>query len=89
MPNHVTNILEFDCSKERAKEILDFLRNDGDIYGSIDFNKLFPMPQSLNIEAGSETDHGIEIYLTAVNPGTRSFGYEKRSSLIRPGIRAD
>lgn len=77
MPNHVTNILEFDCSKERAKEIMDFLRKDDDVYGSIDFNKLIPMPENLNIEAGSATDHGIEIYLTAVNPRTKDYGYEK------------
>ena len=77
MPNHVTNVLEFDCSRERAKEILEFLRNGDDVLGSIDFNKLIPMPESLNMEAGSETDRGIEIYLTAVNPGTKSYGHEK------------
>ncbi len=77
MPNHVTNVLEFDCSRERAKEILEFLRNGDDVLGSIDFNKLISMPESLNLEAGSETDRGIEIYLTAVNPGTKSYGHEK------------
>ena len=29
--DHVTNIIELDCSKERAKEIMDFLRKDSDV----------------------------------------------------------
>ena len=77
MPNHVTNILEFNCSRKRADEILTFLRKEDDVYGSIDFNKLIPMPESLDMEAGSDTDHGIEIYLTAVNPETKDYGHEK------------
>ena len=77
MPNHVTNILEFNCSRKRADEILTFLRKEDNVYGSIDFNKLIPMPESLDMEAGSDTDHGIEIYLTAVNPETKDYGHEK------------
>lgn len=77
MPNHITNILEFDCSKERSREIMEFVRVDDQEIGSIDFNKLIPMPKSLEIEAGSETDHGVEIFLTAVNPKTKDYGYAK------------
>lgn len=80
MPNHVTNIIELECSRERSKEIMEFLRADGQDYGSVDFNKLIPMPESLNITSGSETDRGIEIYLTAVNPNTKDYGLEKMSS---------
>lgn len=80
MPNHITNIIELECSRERSKEIMEFLRADGQDYGSVDFNKLVPMPESLNIQSGSETDRGIEIYLTAVNPNTKDFGLEKMSS---------
>ena len=81
MPNHVTNIIELECSRERSKEIMEFLRADGQDYGSVDFNKLIPMPESLNITSGSETDRGIEIYLTAVNPNTKDFGLEKMSPI--------
>ena len=77
MPNHVTNILEFDCSKERSREIMESFKADGQGYGTIDFNKIIPMPESLNMTAGSETDHAIEIYLTAVNPKTKDYGYPK------------
>ena len=29
---------------------MEFLRADGQDYGSVDFNKLVPMPESLNIQ---------------------------------------
>ena len=77
MPNHITNILLFDCSENRSRDILEFVRGDDGELGSIDFNKLIPMPESLKITSGSETYTGIEIYLTAVNPSTKDFGYPK------------
>lgn len=79
MPNHITNIIELECSGERSMEIMEFLKAEGQDYGSVDFNKLIPMPESLDITSGSETDRGIEIYLTAINPHTKDFGYEKMS----------
>lgn len=79
MPNDVTNILEFDCGIEQSTEIMEFLREKGKGYGTIDFNKLIPMPESLDITEGSETDRGIEIYLTAVNPKTKDYGIPKMS----------
>ena len=33
--------------------------------GTIDFNKITPMPENLNIECGSNTDDGINLYLTS------------------------
>ena len=50
---------------------------EGTGLGTLDFNKLIPMPQSLMIEAGSSTEQGIEIYLTAVNPNTRDYDLPK------------
>ena len=32
MPNHVTNIIELECSREHSKEIMEFLRADGQDY---------------------------------------------------------
>lgn len=43
--------------------------------GTIDFNKLISMPKSFMIEAGSSTERGIEMYLTAVNPETPDYGF--------------
>ena len=73
MPNHVINRLEFDCPKERLKEILAAICYDDSSeaektgIGTIDFNKITPMPPSLDIESGSSTDRGINLYLTSVN----------------------
>ena len=68
MPNHVTNRLTIHAEGKRLEEILDAIKSDEAGRGSIDFNKLIPMPESLNIESGTTTDRAIEIYLTALNP---------------------
>lgn len=83
MPNHVTNRLIFDCSDEKMKEILSAICYDEDSIstdvglGTIDFNKITPMPQSLNIECGSNTTTSINLYLTFVNPKVSYYGKEK------------
>ena len=84
MPNHVMNRITLDCSEERAKEIMEAVQYDPDHsneevtgFGTLDFNKLIPMPPALMIEAGSSTEEGIEIYLTAVNPNTPDYGFPK------------
>ncbi len=83
MPNHVINRLEFDCPEERLKEILSAICYDDSseaektAIGTIDFNKITPMPPSLNIENGSCTDRGINLYLTSVNPSVSYYGKEK------------
>ena len=84
MPNHVQNILTFNCNGERAlKYAKRFMYNrDGNEertgLGTFDFNKITRMPKEIaESEASSDTDHGIEVYLTAINPETRDFGLEK------------
>lgn len=83
MPNHVINKLEFDCSAERLKEILFAICYDEGSegeqtgIGTIDFNKIIPMPPSLDIESGSNTERGINLYLTSVNPSVLYYGTEK------------
>ena len=84
MPNHVMNRIYFDCSDEKAKEIMEAVMydpktEDEDVSGpgTFDFNRLIPMPPDLMIEAGSSTEQGIEIYLTAVNPDTKDYDLPK------------
>jgi len=86
MPNYVLNKITLDCSDERAKEIMEAVQYDPDpecpefeTFGSLDFNKLIPRPSSLMIEAGSFTERGIEIYLTAINPDSPDYGLPKMS----------
>lgn len=83
MPNHVMNRIIFECSDERLKDILSAICYDNDStaertgIGTIDFNKITPMPSSLDIESGSNTERGIELYLTSVNPAVKYYGKEK------------
>ena len=92
MPNHVINRLTFDCPEDRLKQILSEICYDNNSdedqkgIGTIDFNKITPMPESLNIECGSNTDDGINLYLTSINPSVDYFGTEKLDKKQLDGI---
>ena len=62
MPNHVTNRISFRGDPEAIRRMLEAVKNDEEGYGSIDFNKIIPMPPELNIESGSRTTEGIKLY---------------------------
>lgn len=64
MPNHITNIIEFECTDEQFEAIKARLCNDpgDDPYSSLDFNRIVPMPESLNIEAGSVGENAFRHY---------------------------
>lgn len=80
MPNHITNILTFEGNSEQVHAILDQIKNEERGIGSIDFNKIIPMPESLNIEAGSRTDDALFVCMTALNPAVPDMGIPKLSS---------
>lgn len=65
MPNNITNQITFgsDAAARAAfQHMLHEMQAEGQPLGSIDFNKLIPMPDDLNIESGSRTDAGLELY---------------------------
>ena len=62
MPNHVTNIIEIKGDPARIKALFEAVKNDEYGLGSIDFNKLIPMPPELDIEVSSRTDRGLKAY---------------------------
>ncbi len=62
MANHVTNVLKFSGNADRFQEMLERIQSEEYGRGSIDFNKITPMPESLNIQAGSMTRRGLEAY---------------------------
>lgn len=64
MPNYITNIVEIHAKGKALKNILTALRRDGDQYGSVDFNKLVPMPESLDLTKGSITDAAVRAYIS-------------------------
>jgi len=88
MANHVRNILTFECDEEKRKEILERIQNDEFGIGSIDFNKIIPMPESLNMTCGS-IEHGtISLYLTSVNPDISYFETDKMTSDLFSVVRS-
>ena len=62
MPNHITNSITLSGNKEKIAEMMENIKNDEVGVGSIDFNKIIPMPENLNIESGSATERGYKAY---------------------------
>lgn len=74
MPNHVRTIINFVGKDENIQSVLALIRGENTC---IDFNKIIPMPESLNIEDGSNTYQGINLYLTYVKPDVSYFGADE------------
>ena len=66
MPNWVANILEIRAEGAKLHEILNAIKHDDGILGSVDFNKLIPMPKDLDLTEGSITDESIEAFLSTL-----------------------
>lgn len=62
MPNYVVNQLSVQGDAAQIRAMLKAIQNDEIGLGSVDFNKIIPMPESLGIEAGSRTDRGLKAY---------------------------
>ena len=59
MPNHIMNRLRLSGDQNRIDELLKGVKGKDSV---LDFNKIIPMPESLNIEAGSRTEKGLKAY---------------------------
>lgn len=68
MPNHVTNRLKLIGEQPAIDECLEKIKLDEKGIGTIDFNKIIPMPASLDVTAGSEETNAIKAYLKATCP---------------------
>lgn len=62
MPNWVMNVIKFDCSEERLNDIRKAIGNYEEDGSAIDFNKLIPMPESLNVSEGGRSDRAEKCY---------------------------
>ena len=60
MPNHITNILTASGDKEKVRAMFEAIKNDEIGIGSIDFNKIVPMPE--HIYRGDLGSEEIEKY---------------------------
>lgn len=59
MPNHIMNRLRLEGDQNRIDELLESIKSEESV---MDFNKIIPMPESLNIESGSRTNNGLKAY---------------------------
>ena len=62
MPTQVDNIVTLSGDEQEIRRMLERIKSDELGVGTVDFNKIIPMPESLNIEAGSRTDRGLKFY---------------------------
>lgn len=76
MPNHVTNNIHLKGDKDIIRELLEAVKSDEFSLGSVDFNKIIPMPESLNITSGSQTDKGLKAYKDFVRVYTLEYTRE-------------
>nr|WP_300820794.1 hypothetical protein [uncultured Acetatifactor sp.] len=64
MPNNITNQITFgsdNAALAAFQQMLHDMRMEDQSLGSIDFNKLLPMPKELDMEAGTRTDRGLKL----------------------------
>ena len=52
MPNYIKNILKIDATSSKIEEVLRSIQSEPDPEKLLDFNKIIPMPKSLEIAAG-------------------------------------
>ena len=62
MPNHVANRISLRGDPKEIRSMLEAIRSDEFGIGSVDFNKIIPIPESLHIAAGSKTVGGLKAY---------------------------
>ena len=61
MPNHVANMIEFYGDQKNINKVLELIKEED---SCIDFNKIIPMPKSLQISSSSDNDIAIVCYLS-------------------------
>ena len=81
MPNHVTNIIRLSGDSEKIAQMLEEIKYDDVGLGSIDFNKIIPMPEDLNIEESSVMIRGYDQYKQFIDVYTL-FGTQNTDNLL-------
>lgn len=70
MPNHVTNILRVSGDPEKVSAMFETIKDDEIGLGSLDFNKVIPKPETLDIEWGSRSQRAMQLYKAFVEEST-------------------
>ena len=89
MTNNITNKLKINADKKLIKEIKDYLKieyEDGTM--GMDFNKIIPMPKSLNMTAGSIEDTALSVYIIE-NPESERKIKASKDGLFRKRSKED
>lgn len=79
MSYDVMNTLTMEGPDARIEQLLAFVQNDIEGIGSIDFEKIIPMPKELDIETTLSKSDAIYMYLVAINPRRPDMGAAKWS----------
>lgn len=61
MPNHVTNVIALNGDRKQIRELLERIKNDEYGVGTVDFQKILPMPDEVykeNLSAAEKAVHG-------------------------------
>ncbi len=74
MPNYIINNLHLSGEQSKINKLLESIAASE---RAIDFNKILPMPESLNIEAGSRTNRGLKAYKEFIDIYTMNGTMEK------------
>ncbi len=62
MPNYVLNCVVMTGKQQRIDELVRAVQFADEAPGSVDFNKVIPMPTELDIPECSDTDNGFRLY---------------------------
>lgn len=73
MPNYVTNILKLSGSKKDIEKLKNVVANK-DRNTPFDFDRIIPMPESLNIEENSDTERCLDLFSKFLVPFIKSRG---------------
>jgi hypothetical protein len=86
MPNWVTNYLDIRADDSKIQEILKAIKHDEGQLGTFDFNKLIPMPKSLDLVEGTITHESIEAFLSqlaAYVQNNEQLSYSEQSMIAK------
>ena len=81
MPNHVINKICMQGDPKEIQSMLEQIKNDDFGIGTVDFDKIIPMPKSLDIESGTRTENGLKAYRQFIESYISEYPCQKRGSL--------
>lgn len=74
MPNFVMNVVKFGASGEKMDEIKKAIMDDK---GNVDFDKIVPMPKTLNLTSGTISERALDCYRNGQDDIGRNYLMEK------------